>query len=87
MKMIIGLGNPGKEYAQTKHNVGFMVVDAIADELNVSVEKRQCQAFIQMATWDGEKILLVKPQKLVYLQICSEEFSTVSVNQSMVDQI
>ncbi|MBQ3120732.1 MAG: aminoacyl-tRNA hydrolase, partial [Peptococcaceae bacterium] len=36
MKMIIGLGNPGKEYAQTKHNVGFMVVDAIADELNVS---------------------------------------------------
>ena len=38
MKMIIGLGNPGKEYAQTKHNVGFMVVDAIADELNVSVE-------------------------------------------------
>ena len=67
MKMIIGLGNPGKEYAQTKHNVGFMVVDAIADELNVSVEKRQCQAFTQMATWDGEKILLVKPQTYMNL--------------------
>ena len=40
MKMIIGLGNPGKEYAQTKHNVGFMVIDAIADELNVAVEKK-----------------------------------------------
>lgn len=67
MKMIIGLGNPGKEYAQTKHNVGFMVVDAIADELNVSVEKRQCQAFTQMATWDGEKFLLVKPQTYMNL--------------------
>ena len=67
MKMIIGLGNPGKEYAQTKHNVGFMVVDAIADELNVSVEKRQCQAFTQMAAWDGEKILLVKPQTYMNL--------------------
>ena len=67
MKMIIGLGNPGKEYAQTKHNVGFMVVDAIADELNVSVEKRQCQAFTQMTTWDGEKILLVKPQTYMNL--------------------
>ncbi len=41
MKMIIGLGNPGKEYAQTKHNVGFMVIDAIADELNVAVEKKK----------------------------------------------
>ena len=70
MKMIIGLGNPGKDYAQTKHNVGFMVVDAIADELNVSVEKRQCQAFTQMATWDGEKILLVKPQ--TYMNLSGE---------------
>ncbi len=67
MKMIIGLGNPGKEYVQTKHNVGFMVIDAIADELGVSVEKRQCQAFTQMTTWDGEKILLVKPQTYMNL--------------------
>ena len=67
MKMIIGLGNPGKEYAQTKHNVGFMVVDAIAEELNVSVEKRQCQAFTQATSWDGEKILLVKPQTYMNL--------------------
>ena len=61
MKMIVGLGNPGKEYAQTKHNVGFMVIDAIAQELNVAVEKKQCQAFTQVTNWDGEKILLVKP--------------------------
>ena len=70
MKMIIGLGNPGKEYAQTKHNVGFMVIDAIADELNVTVEKRQCQAFTQATAWDGEKILLVKPQ--TYMNLSGE---------------
>ena len=67
MKMIIGLGNPGKEYAQTKHNVGFMVIDAIADELNVAVEKKQCQALTQTANWDGQKILLVKPQTFMNL--------------------
>ncbi len=67
MKMIIGLGNPGKEYAQTKHNVGFMVIDAIADALNVAVEKKQCQALTQTANWDGEKILLVKPQTFMNL--------------------
>ena len=67
MKMIIGLGNPGKEYAQTKHNVGFMVIDAIADELHIAVEKKQCQALTQTATWDGEKILLVKPQTFMNL--------------------
>ncbi len=67
MKMIIGLGNPGKEYANTKHNVGFMVIDAIAKELNESVEKKQCQALTQIVNWDGEKVLLVKPQTYMNL--------------------
>lgn len=67
MKMIVGLGNPGKEYEKTKHNVGFMVIDAIADKLGVSVDKKQCQALIQTATWEGEKILLVKPQTYMNL--------------------
>ena len=70
MKMIIGLGNPGKEYAQTKRNVGFMVVDAIADELHTTVEKKQCQALTQIANWDGEKILLVKP--LTYMNLSGQ---------------
>lgn len=65
--MIVGLGNPGKEYAQTKHNVGFMVIDKIAEEIGISVEKRQCQAFTQISSWAGEKILLVKPQTYMNL--------------------
>lgn len=67
MKMIVGLGNPGKEYAQTKHNVGFMVIDKIAEDIGISVEKRQCQAFTQIATWEGEKVLFVKPQTYMNL--------------------
>lgn len=67
MKMIIGLGNPGKEYINTKHNVGFMVIDAIAEELNVSVEKKQCQALTQATVWGSEKVLLVKPQTYMNL--------------------
>lgn len=67
MKMIVGLGNPGKEYIHTKHNVGFMVIDAIADEWNVTVEKKQCQALTQTTIWNGQKILLVKPQTFMNL--------------------
>ena len=44
MYMIVGLGNPGDKYTATKHNVGFWAIDAIADEMNVLVEKKQCQA-------------------------------------------
>ena len=70
MKMIVGLGNPGKEYMYTKHNVGFMVVDAIAEKLQVRVEKKEFQALTQIATWDGEKILLVKP--LTYMNLSGQ---------------
>jgi len=67
MKMIVGLGNPGKEYAQTKHNIGFLVVDAIAEAAEAVVEKKQCQALTGQANWDGQKILLVKPQTYMNL--------------------
>lgn len=67
MYMIVGLGNPGKEYAQTKHNAGFWVVDAISREIGVLVEKKQCQALTQTAVWEGKKILLVKPQTYMNL--------------------
>ena len=67
MHMIIGLGNPGAKYDLTKHNVGFWVVDAIAKELGVVVEKKQCSALIQTATWGTEKVLLVKPQTFMNL--------------------
>ena len=62
MKVIVGLGNPGREYAQTKHNVGFMLVDALADKLGISNWQEKFDALIAEGRLRTEKILLVKPQ-------------------------
>ena len=62
MKVIVGLGNPGREYAQTKHNVGFMLVDALADKLGLAAWQEKFDALIAEGRLGTEKILLVKPQ-------------------------
>lgn len=60
MKCIVGLGNPGKEYEKTRHNVGFMVIDLIAKDLNFSFKKK-FNADIAKGTYNGETLVLVKP--------------------------
>ena len=62
MKVIVGLGNPGREYAQTKHNVGFMLVDALAAQLGVTEWRERFDALIAETRIGAEKVLLVKPQ-------------------------
>ena len=62
MKIIVGLGNPGREYAQTKHNVGFMLVDALAEKLGIADWQSKFDALIAEGRMGTEKILLVKPQ-------------------------
>lgn len=59
MKIIIGLGNPGDKYKQTRHNAGFMAVDALAKKLNLTWEKKK-KFGAEIA--DGQNIILVKPQ-------------------------
>ncbi|MEQ7194379.1 aminoacyl-tRNA hydrolase [Enterococcus avium] len=61
MKMIVGLGNPGKKYENTKHNVGFMVVDRLATEHGAVFKKNAFEAEVADYFVDGEKVLLVKP--------------------------
>ncbi|MFD1420444.1 aminoacyl-tRNA hydrolase [Lactiplantibacillus songbeiensis] len=61
MKMIVGLGNIGAKYAQTRHNVGFMIVDEIAAKLNVDFKTSKFEAEVATAFVNGEKVLLVKP--------------------------
>ena len=62
MKIIAGLGNPGSEYAKTKHNVGFMFVDALAEKLNIADEwKLKQDTLVAEGRIGTEKVLLVKP--------------------------
>ena len=64
MKIIAGLGNPGAEYAKTKHNVGFMFIDALADALGLSASdwKDKFEAKVADARIGAQKVVLVKPQ-------------------------
>jgi PTH1 family peptidyl-tRNA hydrolase len=64
---IVGLGNPGLEYAYTRHNAGFMVIDAFAAELGVSYWKIASNALVGETSYRGEKIVLVKPQSFMNL--------------------
>lgn len=63
MKAIIGLGNPGKKYEQTRHNVGFLVLDELARQHDATFTgKRSLEAEIAEVTINDERVLLVKPQ-------------------------
>lgn len=70
MKIIFGLGNPGSEYAKTYHNLGFMVLDKLAEELKVDVIKKGKKSIYGETNVNGEKILLVKP--LTYMNLSGE---------------
>jgi PTH1 family peptidyl-tRNA hydrolase len=60
--LIVGLGNPGREYRDTRHNIGFMVVDKIAKDLGVDFTRAQAKALVTDGSHQGHKIYLAKPQ-------------------------
>lgn len=65
--LIVGLGNPGKEYAVTKHNCGFRAIDIIADQLGCKIDKGKFQGLYGQATVQGTKVYLLKPQTYMNL--------------------
>ncbi|MEG0152947.1 MAG: aminoacyl-tRNA hydrolase, partial [Cellulosilyticaceae bacterium] len=58
MKLIIGLGNPGMQYAATRHNIGFEAIDTIAELHNISVNKSKFKALVGEGNIDGERVVL-----------------------------
>ncbi len=67
MKLIVGLGNPGREYELTPHNLGFRVVDRIAGDFGVDVKNRQCRALTARALFGDVPVLLAKPETYMNL--------------------
>ena len=60
--IVVGLGNPEKEYGGTRHNAGFMAIDYLADRLNTKVDRAKFQALVGEASISGKRVLLMKPQ-------------------------
>jgi PTH1 family peptidyl-tRNA hydrolase len=67
IKMVIGMGNPGRKYAATRHNLGFKVLDALADRLDINVTKRKFNARLGEGEVAGKKLILLKPMRFMNL--------------------
>lgn len=60
--LLVGLGNPGDNYAKTRHNVGFRAIDALAKRLGVKVDRAKFRGLYGQAVFEGQKLILLKPQ-------------------------
>jgi len=67
VKLIVGLGNPGIEYQFTPHNLGFLTIDRIADDLKIQVRNRQCRALTARVVIGQEEAVLAKPETFMNL--------------------
>ncbi len=70
MYVIVGLGNPGREYENTRHNIGFITIDRLAEKYSIRVNRIKHKALVGSGYIDGEKVLLVKPQ--TYMNLSGE---------------
>lgn len=67
MYIIVGLGNPGKKYENTRHNMGFLTIDVIAEKLGIKVDRIKFKSLVGETNFSGEKVVLVKPQTYMNL--------------------
>lgn len=65
--LLVGLGNPGREYRENRHNIGFMAIDKICLTLGAKMGKLQSKALIASVNWEGKRIILAKPQTFMNL--------------------
>ncbi|MGM9923001.1 MAG: aminoacyl-tRNA hydrolase [Bacillus sp. (in: firmicutes)] len=75
MKLIIGLGNPGKEYERTRHNIGFEVVDALSEQWNIPLNQAKHKGLYGVGYVDGKKVILLKP--MTYMNLSGESIKAV----------
>ncbi|HVN54112.1 MAG TPA: aminoacyl-tRNA hydrolase [Anaerolineaceae bacterium] len=65
--LIVGLGNPGREYRETRHNIGFMLIDTLAREEGLTISRMQSKALVAQGEISGHKVILAKPQTYMNL--------------------
>ena len=74
VKLLIGLGNPGRKYSRHRHNIGFTILDRLADEYNMELDKKKFKALYAYETLFGNKCCLIKPQ--TYMNLSGETVSS-----------
>jgi PTH1 family peptidyl-tRNA hydrolase len=70
VKLIVGLGNPGIEYRNTRHNIGFMVIDQLAEKYGVDVQKKMMRSVLGQGWLGSQKVILAKP--LTYMNLSGQ---------------
>lgn len=88
MKLIVGLGNTGKEYENTRHNIGFIFIDNFAKSLGVTIEKEKFNGLYTQVTINDEKVILLKP--LSFMNLSGEvvrkyvDFFKIDINDILI---
>lgn len=75
MKLFVGLGNPGRQYENTRHNIGFEVIDALSDQFNIPLSQAKFKGIYGNGMIKGEKVILLKP--LTYMNLSGESIRAV----------
>ena len=75
MFVIVGLGNPGKKYENTRHNAGFMSIDALAEKFGINISEKKHKALCGTGVIEGNKVLLIKPQ--TFMNVSGESVRSV----------
>jgi len=83
MFLIVGLGNPGAEYEWSRHNLGFMLIDKLADEAGVTVKRRECRSIVGGGAIEGRRVRLVKPQ--TYMNLSGEAVACIASKLELED--
>ncbi|WP_132097054.1 aminoacyl-tRNA hydrolase [Neobacillus niacini] len=75
MKLIVGLGNPGKQYEKTRHNIGFEVIDELANQLSIPLNQSKFKGLFGIGFHNSEKVVLLKP--LTYMNLSGESIRAI----------
>jgi peptidyl-tRNA hydrolase, PTH1 family len=80
-KLVVGLGNPGEEYENTAHNLGFLVVDRLGERNGIQVKRKDCRAFVGHGSIGGQRVMLAKPQ--TFMNVSGESVNGLLVKHEI----